>query len=83
MKLTILGPPRTKKNSSIINTRGGRIQKLPSAAYSAWDRMAQLQIAKLWATSPLRPPLFLVPVNVKAIFCREALVGDAVASIRP
>ena len=77
MKLTILGPPRTKKNSSIINTRGGRIQKLPSAAYSAWDRMAQMQLGKYRAQCP-NGWMFQRPVNVCAIFYREALVGDAV-----
>lgn len=76
MKLTILGAPRTKKNHGFRTKQG---HSMPSAAYSAWDRMAQLQIAKFRAAHPLRVILPLrLPCNIKAIFYREALVGDAV-----
>ena len=52
---------------------------MPSAAYSAWDRMAQLQLAKFRAEHPLRIILPIrLPMNIKALFYREALVGDAV-----
>jgi hypothetical protein len=52
---------------------------MPSAAYSAWDRMAQLQLAK-WRSERATNRTFscwIVPCNVKALFYREALVGDA------
>ncbi len=73
IRLTILGAPRTKKNHGFRTKQG---HQMPSAAYSAWDRMAQMQIARQ------RPHGLLAtigsPVNVCAIFYREALVGDAV-----
>lgn len=77
MKLVLYGAPRTKKNSGIITTRGKHPRMMPSAAYSAWDRMAQLQLAK-WRAAMRVNVSCEVPVNVKALFYREALVGDAV-----
>lgn len=76
MKLTILGAPRTKKNHGFRTKQG---HQMPSAAYSAWDRMAQLQIMR-WRVEGNGPRIRPIdyPVNVEAIFYREALVGDAV-----
>ncbi len=76
IRLTLLGAPRTKKNHGFRTKQG---HQMPSAAYSAWDRMAQLQIAK-WRCHPIRQHWKPVSVqcNVMAIFYREALVGDAV-----
>ena len=73
---TLLGPPRTKKNSGIISTRG-RPRILPSAAFTAWNRIAQMQLARIRADA-LGPLPFTVPVNVKAHFYREKNIGDAV-----
>ncbi len=75
IRLTILGAPRTKKNHGFRTKQG---HQMPSAAYSAWDRMAQLQLAK-WRAHPIRQHwLVTTPCNITAIFYRETLVGDAV-----
>lgn len=77
MKLTILGAPRTKKNHGIITNRGANPRILPSPQFSAWNRIAQMQLAKQrtaansWVT-------IMTPVNVSAAFYREKLTGDAV-----
>ena len=73
MKLTIIAAPRTKKNSGIITTRGKYPRILPSAAFSAWNRIAQLQLRNCRPIDPIG-----VPVNVRALFYRERLTGDAV-----
>ncbi len=73
MKLTIIAAPRTKKNSGIITTRGRYPRILPSAAFSAWNRIAQLQLRAFRPYST-----FTQPVNVRALFYRERLTGDAV-----
>ena len=76
MKLTLYAAPRTKKNHGFRTKQG---HQMPSAAYSAWDRVAQMQIAK-WRCAGNGPLIRAIdyPVNVKALFYREALVGDAV-----
>ena len=76
MKLTILGAPRTKKNSGIITTQGAHPRILPSPAFSAWNRIAQMQLAKFRGVS--KGGLFYLPVNVSAAFYRDKLTGDAV-----
>ncbi len=82
MKLTIVAAPRTKKNSGIITTRGRYPRILPSAAFSAWNRIAQLQLAAVRAAiknngyASMLP--YAEPVNVRALFYRERLTGDAV-----
>src|SRR5438552_1669262 len=72
------GPPRTKKNSARIDTRGGRIRKLPSKAYEAWNDMVQpqLMLVRIKAPEGLLP--ITCPINVEARFFRHADVGDAV-----
>ena len=73
MKLTLHGAPRTKKNHGFRTKQG---HQMPSAAYSAWDFTAQMQLAK-WRAENSGWPL-VGPVNVSALFYREAFVGDAV-----
>lgn len=79
MKLTftLLGPPRTKKNHGVTDLRGNKPRQLPSKAYQVWDKLVQPQLAVFRAYT--RHPLPLTePVNITALFYREALVGDAV-----
>ena len=73
MKLTILGAPRTKKNHGFRTKQG---HQMPSVAFAAWNRIAQLQLA-LWRSKHSGWP-FTVPVNVAAEFYRVKLIGDAV-----
>jgi Holliday junction resolvase RusA-like endonuclease len=79
MKLTILGAPRTKKNSGIITTHGAHPRILPSPQFSAWNRIAQMQIRQWqWdGKGPLIRPIEY-PINVSAAFYRDKLTGDAV-----
>ena len=74
MKLVLFGAPRTKKNHGFRTKQG---HQMPSAAYSAWDRMAQLRLAKWRAKTRIYVSVG-IPVNVRALFYRESLVGDAV-----
>lgn len=78
---TITGAPRTKKNSGQMvpaTSKAGKsfVRIVPSEAYRAWHKQAkpQLQIFKLKG----RIPAIDVPVNVCAIFYRDAETGDAV-----
>lgn len=83
VKLTILGPPVTKKNSGIIMTAGpkcphcehrtGRSFVLPSPQYQAWEKKAVVQIQRQIAGAAA----FAVPVNCRALIYRERAVGDA------
>ncbi len=77
MRLVILGAPRTKKNSGIITTQGSHPRILPSAAFSAWNRLAQMQLARFRSSKYWRYTVS-VPVNVQALFYRDKLTGDAV-----
>ena len=74
MRLIIVGAPRTKKNHGFRTQRG---HQMPSAAYAAWDRIAQIQLAQFRASMPVSV-LCTVPVNVRALFYRQTLTGDAV-----
>ena len=75
-RFVIDGPPRTKKNSGIITTRG-RTRILPSASFAAWNRVAQVQLAVLRSKSRVKLP-FICPINCSAWFYRDKEVGDAV-----
>ena len=48
-----------------------------SAAFTAWNRIAQMQLARIRADVLGTLPI-TVPVNVKAHFYREKNIGDAV-----
>ncbi len=70
---TIYGVPRTKKNSAQIVRAEFRPRLIPSAAFRAWNKQAQLQLALLGFYPPIQ-----TAVNCRAMFYREALRGDAV-----
>jgi Holliday junction resolvase RusA-like endonuclease len=71
-RLTILGPPRTKKNYSRIVRAGRRFRLLPSAAHEGWARSAMAQLQG-WRRSPLADG-----VAVKAFIYRERKTGDLI-----
>lgn len=77
---TISGAPRTKKNSVRLDTRGGRIRKLPSKAFEEWNQAAQMAIAAVRPRLRVNPSeyTFTAEVNCRALFYRDALRGDAV-----
>lgn len=70
---TIRAVPRTKKNSAQIVRAGFRPRLIPSAAFLAWNKDAQLQLAFLRPAAPLA-----CAVNCRAMFYRDKNVGDAV-----
>jgi Holliday junction resolvase RusA-like endonuclease len=69
-----MGPPRTKKNHGFRTKQG---HQMPSHAYTAWNRIAQTQLAA-WRSSCRVPLPITDPVNCRATFFREANRGDAV-----
>jgi Holliday junction resolvase RusA-like endonuclease len=76
---TILGPPRTKKNSGQVlcpfkSRNLNRHVVLPSEAWKEWNEFAQKQLYKVRSRLPRA---YDNPVNVAAIFYRHAHVGDA------
>lgn len=75
-RFTIAGAARTKKNSNIMTTKGKHPRVLPSVAFSKWNRIAQLQLARVRAAGSGFPIEF--NVNVRAWFYRDAERGDAV-----
>lgn len=77
MTFTLIAAPRTKKNHGIITTRGKFPRILPSKQFSAWNRIAQLQLSAIRAKAEIPLPI-TVPVNVAAHFYRERLTGDMV-----
>lgn len=79
---TIPGPPRTKKTHSRIITRRGTVRRqspllLPSEQFIEWNQAAQMHLARIRAASLVPLPIREL-VNVRALFYREALTGDAV-----
>ena len=76
-RFTIKGAPRTKKTSNRLIPANGsnRAVILPSAAFSAWNRIAQVELARVRAASSGLPIEF--NVNVRAWFYRDAERGDA------
>lgn len=77
-RFTLLGAPRTKKTSNRLIPSNGRspARILPSAAFCAWNRIAQMELARVRAASTGFPIDF--NVNVRAWFYRNADSGDAV-----
>lgn len=74
MNLIVFGAPRTKKNSSRLVKVGKFHKIIPSEAYERWCASALPQLRIHWQG---QPPI-MTPVNVAAIFFRDALRGDAV-----
>lgn len=60
-KLTLLGDPRTKKNSQRIIVVGGKTRIIPSAQYEAYEE------ACLWQISGKHQMIYK-PVNVKCVY---------------
>lgn len=75
-RFIIQGAPRTKKNSNIVTTKGKHPRVLPSAAFSKWNRIAQMELARVRAKYTGFP--IAVEINVRALFYRDAERGDAV-----
>ena len=88
IRVTVSGPPRTKKNSR-VHTRSG--VPLPSKAWREWTAMAQLSVDGCDLVYAPHGPLLHAgrgvfrawvplcdPMNCRAIFYRDALRGDAV-----
>jgi len=72
MTFVLKGAPRTKKNHGRI-FRG---RMFPSAAFAEWNKLIQPQLAI--ARAQAKEPLPITrPVNVRALFYRERLTGDA------
>lgn len=80
--LVVDGAPRTKKTSNILATAGRRRIVLPSKAWAAWTRGAQIEV-NVGIQEPCWQPIALMQpvrskVNCRALFYREADRGDAV-----
>lgn len=78
MTFTILGAPRTKKNHGRRIKRGRRIFHVPSQACTDWTGIAVLQLRSQLACVAWPAPTLQGPVNVRALFYRDANRGDAV-----
>jgi len=82
VKLTILGPPATKKTSQrIFRPKGGGIRVVPSKRSKDWEQGAigQLVGHHLWDEARHgRLPLFTGRVSVSAQIYRARDVGDLV-----
>lgn len=78
---TILGPPRTHKNHGWRTKQG---KQMPSKAYAAWDKDAQIQLAVVKASREIPRGTFPIQyaVNVKATFWRDAERGDLVGYLQ-
>lgn len=70
VSFTILGPPRTKKNSGWRTKHG---HQMPSHAYLQWTEHAQIQLIPVRNRGTIQDP-----VNCAALIYREKLIGDAV-----
>lgn len=75
--ITIEGPPRTKKNSEVLDLRGRKPRKLPSKPFQEWNASAQLQLAKYRSEHSYSLPICFA-VNCCATIWREKDAGDAV-----
>lgn len=71
MTFTIIGPPRTKKNSMRVVRAGNRARLLQSRAAMEWADSAIPQLR-----SQCRPGMWRVPVNLHATVYRDRDVGD-------
>lgn len=91
MRFTIVGPPRTKKNSGRRLMRGGRVYSVPSEAAVAWEASAIAQLMRRGRRPPLdgadgnrgmSPLLISIPVSVRALVYRDANRGDLVGYLQ-
>lgn len=74
MKLVIYGAPRTKKNHGQRKMVGKFMKQLPSEAWMEWRDLVLPQLVRQFdGYHPISEP-----VNVRALFYRDALRGDAV-----
>lgn len=72
MTLTILGAPRSKKNSQrIFRNPKGRPFITQSKEHNLWAEKAVWQLRNQWRQLPLE-----VPVNMAAVVYREKATGD-------
>lgn len=77
--LLISGAPRTKKNHGRVIQRGRRRFHIPSDAWTMWSRLGALELAQiLRRESRMFPIAKSVNLNCRALFYRDALMGDAV-----
>lgn len=78
VSFTIPGAPRTKKTSNQLVTVGARQKILPSKAFLEWNAIAQMEIARMRSKLQNVPRMGIsVEVNCRALFYRDALIGDA------
>lgn len=75
LTFVLTGAPRTKKNSGRIVRAGKFPRLLPSATFCEWNALVQPQLMLLRSMTHGLP--FRGPVNVKALFLRDADRGDA------
>lgn len=81
MTLVIEGAPRTKKTHNRIVRVKGRPIVLPSKANETWSRTAVLQLQAQYRRQSLAAKLAVLkcdPVNVRAVFYRDANRGDLI-----
>lgn len=81
MRLTIVGPPRSKKNSQQLISHGkkcgtcgkpgGRPFLIPSAAYKAWEKAACWQVRQQEPVAPSAGPTFTTPVTMRCQIYRD------------
>lgn len=91
MKLTILGPPRTKKNHGRRIKRGNRVYSVPSEAAVAWETSAIRQLIEqrraqgpsgMYVLGPYVQLPLASPVSVSALVYRDANRGDLVGYLQ-
>jgi hypothetical protein len=71
LRLTLFGPPRTKKAHNQVMMSGGRLVVAPSKAWLEWRD-------SLWRSGQMPSPVRLPaePVNCEALFYRDKDTGD-------
>jgi Holliday junction resolvase RusA-like endonuclease len=74
-RFTLVGAPRTKKTSNIMVTKG-KPRILPSKAFSAWNRIAQVELARVRSAQVGFP--IEGHVNVRAWFYQDVDRADPV-----
>jgi len=77
LRFTLLGPPRTKKNSPVMVKN--RSLLLPSEAYRRWEsqKLKDFRVTKRILLNRGADLPIMTPVSISAKFFRETLVGDA------
>lgn len=80
LTLTLPGPPRTKKTSNRLVKAGARHRVLPSKAWETWrDACYAHTLQRLVRSRRIESQHAIAyPVNVAAVFYRDAARGDAV-----